>query len=501
MSKKDDERNDEQPKNPGRRAFLGQASCAAVGTTALYSTVLNMGMFNAMAGVAGPGDYKGLVCLFLSGGADSFNMIVPRGDAEYAEYANIRRDLALPQTDLLPVTPQTSDGREYGFHPGMVELQGLFEQGNLAVVNNVGTLVAPMTLDEFRNGQVRPPLGLFSHSDQQMHWQSSLPDQRSTVGWAGRMSDILGSLNTSDNISMNISLSGTNIFQSGTVTNIYTIGANGSQGIRDYDGTSESAIIRTNAIDGLLGMTYQNLFERTFAVRMAGAIRAHVDFSAAIEAVPPFQTVFSDTNISRRFEMIARTIAAREALGMRRQTFFLDAGGWDHHDELITQQDAMLPQISAALSEFQAALTEIGIQDDVVTFTASDFARTLTSNGRGSDHAWGGNCLVMGGAVRGGEFYGAYPELYEGNDRDTGRGRLIPTMGVDEYFAELALWFGIARPDLELVLPNVARFYDPLSNAAPVGFVANAGPGPAQIVDPLAPSESLVRGGKRAGRG
>ena len=232
---------------------------------------------------------------------------------------------------------------------------------------------------------------------------------------------------------------------------------------------------------------------------MAGAISAQVDFAAALDAVPPFTTVFSDTAVSRRLETVARVIAAREALGMCRQTFFVGAGGWDHHDGLIVNQANQLPQISAALSEFMSALTEIGIEQDVVTFTASDFARTLTSNGRGSDHAWGGNHLVLGGPVAGGEFYGTYPDLYEGNSQDTGRGRLIPTMSCDEYFAELALWFGVPRTDLELVLPNLSRFYDPMSSGNPVGFLPN--PVPAEILDPLAPVDSLMRGGKRAGRG
>jgi uncharacterized protein (DUF1501 family) len=185
---KDDRKRDDL-EQPSRRRFIGQASCAAVGTTALFNTVLNMGMFNTLAG--GAPDYKGLVCLFLSGGIDSFNVLVPRGQAEYAEYAGVRADLALPQDVLLPITPATPDGREYGLHPGLAELQALFEQGRLALIANVGTLVEPTTLQQFQNGSVALPLGLFSHSDQAMHWQTSLPDQRIQVGWAGRIADIL----------------------------------------------------------------------------------------------------------------------------------------------------------------------------------------------------------------------------------------------------------------------------------------------------------------------
>jgi uncharacterized protein (DUF1501 family) len=231
-------------------------------------------------------------------------------------------------------------------------------------------------------------------------------------------------------------------------------------------------MVRTEAIDSMLAITYQHLFEQAFATRMRGAIDAHLEFSAAIDALPPLQTVFSDTALSQNFRMIAQTIAAREALGMCRQTFFVNVGGWDHHDEVILNQEQMLPVVSAALSEFQNALVELNVENDVTTFTASDFGRTLTSNGRGSDHAWGGNHIVMGGAVRGGDIYGAFPSLYEGNSLDTGRGRLIPTTSIDEYFAELALWFGVGRRDLELVLPNLHRFYDTNSSAPPLGMLA-----------------------------
>jgi uncharacterized protein (DUF1501 family) len=456
-----------------RRRFLGQASCAAMGTTALVNTLLNMRMFNAMAD---PGeDYRALVCLFLSGGIDSYNLLVPSGASEYQEYAAVRGDLALPQTDLLPITPTTPDGRTYGLHPGVSGLQSLFGQGRLAVVANLGTLVEPTTLPQFRNGSVQLPAGLFSHSDQQMSWQTSIPDQRSAIGWAGRMADIINTGNCDPNISMNISLSGSNVWQTGRMTSHYTITENGSTGLWDYGGTSPGAILRTEAIDSLLALEYQHLFEKTFAAKMRGAIDAHLDFSAAIAGLPPLQTVFSDTHLSRQFRMIALTIAARQALCMKRQTFFVEFGGWDHHDEVILKQAAMLPVISAALSEFQAALVELGVTDLVTTFTASDFGRTLSSNGRGSDHAWGGNHLVMGGAVTGGDIYGRFPSLYAGNDLDTGRGRLIPTTSVDEYFAELAMWFGVSSADLPLILPNLGRFYTVGSGAAPVGFL-NGGP-------------------------
>jgi len=477
-----------------RRNFLGTASCAAVGSTALFSTVLDLGMFNVLAGTTG--DYKALVCLFFGGGIDSFNLLVPSGPSEYAEYAQVRQDLALPQANLLPITPATPGAMQFGLHPNVPELQTMFVNNELAFLSNVGTLVEPITLQQYQDGSVRRPLGLFSHSDQAMHWQTSIPDRRNASGWAGRMADLLGGVNTNPNISMNISLSGQNTFQSGNLTAHYTITSNGSRGLRGYGGTSLSDQVKTDSIDSMLAMTYQHLFEQTFANRMRGAIDAHLEFSAAITALPPLQTIFSQTQLSQNFRMVAQTIQARQALGMCRQTFFISMGGWDHHDEVLVNQENMLPVVSAALSEFNSAMIELGVQNDVTTFTASDFGRTLTSNGRGSDHAWGGNHMIMGGAVRGGDIYGQYPNLALGSSLDTGRGRLIPTTSIDAYFAELALWFGVARQDLELVLPNIRRFYDPASPTTPLGMVVPA----TQSIGPMYPRGGNVSGQARPNR-
>lgn len=461
----------------GRRDFLGQASCAAVGSSALFSTLLNLRMAGAVAGAAGPDepgdeeDYRALVCVFLAGGNDSFNMLVPSGDGlgEYGDYQAIRGDLALGVEDLTGISPITSDGKAYSVHSGMPEVVELFGDGNLAFVANVGTLVEPTTLAQYEAGSVGLPVGLYSHSDQIMHWQSSVPDRRSAVGWGGRLADVLGAANDAGPVSMNISLSGTNVFQSGDLVVPYSVSptGNGSTGIGGYGQAGFLQEIRTAAVDSALDVEYQNLFERAWSRRVRGAQDAHEAFSAAVGGVPELTTVFSPTGLAQRLRMVARTIAARQALGMRRQTFFVMVGGWDHHDEVLENQGAMLPMVSAAMGEFYEATVEMGVEDLVTTFTASDFGRTLTSNGRGSDHAWGGNQMVMGGAVRGREIYGEYPDLI-GSGLDTGRGRLIPTTSVDEYFAELACWFGVEEGQLPVVLPNVGRFWN---GGAPVGFL------------------------------
>ncbi|MEM6911323.1 MAG: DUF1501 domain-containing protein [Verrucomicrobiota bacterium] len=461
------------PTHLSRRRFLGQASCAAVTATPILSTLLNLRMTHgALAAPTDPNDYKALVCFFFGGGNDSFNMLVPRGNTEYAEYALTRSNQALAQNTLLPLNG-THQGKALGVHPGMPEVQSLYNAGSLAFVSNVGTLVEPVTLSSFTNNLAQLPAGLFSHSDQIMHWQTSVPDAPSSTGWGGRVADLLAACNSNTQISMNISLAGTNTFQSGNQSVSYEVEptGNGSIALAPYaEGEDPTlAALGQTAIHSMMDAQYSNLFQETFAQKNRNALDASAAFSSAI-AAQTVNTVFSPNRISQSFQMIAKTIAARNLLGMRRQTFFVMFGGFDHHDELLNNQAAMLPVISQAMSEFDTAMRELNVHNQVTTFTASDFARTLTSNGKGTDHAWGSNQMVMGGAVQGGQIYGSYPSLALGSDLDTGRGRLIPTLSTDEYFAELAQWFGVSQSDLPQVFPNLTRFYTP-GAAPPVGFL------------------------------
>lgn len=457
-----------------RRQFLGQASCAAVGSTALFSTLLNLRMANTAAaqGVPASGDYKALVCLFFAGGCDSYNMLMPYGDAEYNEYAAIRGDLALNKAvnEILPLTLANPIGKELGVHHQMPEIQSLFNNGNAAWLANVGTLVEPTTKAQYQAESVILPLGLYSHSDQIRQWQTSVPQDTSAIGWGGRTADLLHSLNNNDNISMNISIAGNNTWQAGNEVFEYSISPNGSVGRSNYDQPWGVNPAMSSAIDHQLAADYKNLFESTFAKSSKGAIDAHLEFSAAIDGVADFQTEFPNNYLANQLQMVARSIAAHTDLSMQRQTFFVQFGGWDHHDEVLNNMNGMVPMVSQAIDAFYSALGEINEQNNVTLFTASDFGRTLTSNGEGSDHAWGGNHLVVGGAVNGGNVYGSYPDLYEGSTLDTGRGRLIPTTSVDAYFGELALWFGVSPQDLPTVLPNVTNFYTP-SATGPLGFM------------------------------
>ncbi|MEM9727949.1 MAG: DUF1501 domain-containing protein [Myxococcota bacterium] len=448
-----------------RRHFL--AGSGAVGLSATGLTL--SGMRAASAQASKLEGYKALVCVLLAGGADSFNMLVPSDAAYYDRYASFRSDLALARETLVPLEYDDA-GRQFGLHPALGTLGSLFDDGKLAFVSNVGLMVEPTTEAAITSGSLRLPLGLFSHSDQIEQWQTSLPDARVGTGVAGRMADLLAAPSTSSaDISMNISLGGANTWQTGQRVVEYAISGDG-EGVQPVFGYDETPVI-ANPVDTMLAQSYASLFRREYAGRLRGAVDAGIAFSAALRSAPTIATEFAGDPFSRSMQMIARTIGARESLGAARQTFFVVYGGWDHHDNLLSSQAQMLPALNAGLSAFELAMEELDLASSVTTFTISDFGRTLTSNGRGSDHGWGGHQIVMGGAVNGGEIFGAYPELIQGEALDVGRGNYAPTLSTDEFYAEIAQWFGVANTDLSTVLPNVGRFYDPTSGAPPIGFL------------------------------
>jgi uncharacterized protein (DUF1501 family) len=452
-------------KHYSRRRFLQHSVAVGVAAAAQMNTL------GRVAHAAGGGDYKALVCILLGGGADSFNMLVPYDASRYADYVGFRSDLALAHADLLPLSYTGAQGETFAVHPGLGAVRALFDQGDLSFVANVGTLAEPTDKTSFTQGTVRLPLGLFSHADQISQWQTSVPDRRIATGVAGRIADIVAGAAPPSPVSMNISLSGTNVFQTGKNVTDYALDANdGVRLVAGYD--QPGSEVFTTALDAMLAGSYADPFRRSYAARLRSAIDSGAAFKAILDSAPALNTTFSATPLSRSLAQIAKVISVRDALSANRQTFFVSLGGWDHHDNVLTLQAQMLPSVAAALSEFQQALAELGVSDAVTTFTISDFGRTLTSNGKGSDHGWGGHQLVMGGAVAGRKVYGAYPVLIPDNALDVGRGRYIPTTSVDAFYAELALWFGIAPSELDLVLPNIRRFYAPESMTAPVGFMA-----------------------------
>lgn len=460
-------------KDISRRKFLGQASCAALGTSTLFSSLINLKALNAAVidNSMLNSNYKAMVCLLMGGGNDSFNMLIPRGNTEYGQYALTRSNLAIPQTDILPITALSPDGQLYGVHPAMSQVQSMFSNQNLAFLTNIGNLVEPTTKTQYYSGVHPLPLGLYSHSDQTQQWMTGRPHERSSSGWGGRMADLVQSMNTNENISMNVSLSGTNVFQQSSGTIEYAISQNGALGIEGYnpDGWVYEQL-RTQALDNMLDASYQDIYKKTYVNTIRNSRDATLEFNEALANTPALLTSFSNTDLSQQFRMIAKTMQAREDLGFCRQIFFVNYDGWDHHDELTLAQDAMLMEVDAALGEFNAAMTELNLQNEVTTFTISDFGRTLTSNGNGTDHAWGGNVMVMGGAVKGGDIYGQFPSLELDNPLEVGGGVLIPTLSADQYFSELGQWFGVSNSDLNTIFPNVANFSD-LSAGAPIGFM------------------------------
>ncbi len=455
-----------------RRQFLRQAACAALGTTSLASTVWNLRSIRAATAnnreLDSPGDFKALVCLFLYGGNDANNLIVPTDTSDYNAYAAARQVLALPQASLLPISPLTySDGRSFGLHPALTDaptgngpnlpgLRNLFAQGKLAFVNNVGTLVAPVTRADFLADTAALPPQLFSHNDQSVHWQTSIPDQPPRTGWGGRLADLLISMNGAAQISMSISVAGTNVFQIGNQVFQYAASPYGVVNLDGYEDTSATTI------DGLLNLPHLNLFEAEFAKITRRSLDNSALLSTALQGanVPTFFP--SQNDLADQLHMVAKLISIRSSLGMTRQIFFCSVGGYDTHGDQLGAHATLLSELNAALASFYQATVDLGVSQQVTTFTASDFGRTFpVNNGNGSDHGWGNHQFVLGGAVRGGDFYGQIPTLAVDGPDDTSDGRWIPTISVDEYSATLAKWFGVNATDMSSVFPNLSRFARP----------------------------------------
>jgi len=462
--------------DPTRRSFFRHACCAAVGATGMLSTLSQLRLIGASAsdslgtGPAATGDYKALVCLFLQGGNDTNNVIIPYDNSDYNAYAAARTVLALPQSQLLPIKPLTySDGRSWALHPSLPEVQGLFANKQLAFLANTGTLVQPTTLAQYNSGANLPPQ-LFSHIDQQTQWQSSVPDKPFTTGWGGRLADIVNAMNTNNQISMSISLAGNNSFQVGQNIAQYAVSPTGAVMLSGSSGSANSASgIRYKAQTDLLSLQEASLFQTAFGGLTSQSIGDSGILTSALSGAATLQTVFPATSTGTQLNMIARLISAGPSLGLRRQVFFAQLGGWDLHASEMADHPGLLSEISQALNAFYAATVELGIANQVTTFTASDFSRTYNTNGDGSDHGWGSHHLIMGGAVNGGDIYGQMPSLVLGGPDDTGRGRWVPSTSVDQYSGTLATWFGVTASNLPTVLPNLGRFSTPN-----LGFMASS---------------------------
>jgi uncharacterized protein (DUF1501 family) len=466
-----------------RRNFLRRSGCALMGAGALAAHVEQFGLIHAFARAQSLSDYKALVCIFLEGGNDGNNTVVPVDDYNAAGgYASVRgaSNLSLPQSSLLPLSPPSQQGRKYGLHPNLVELQTLFNQNRLAVLCNTGTLVQPLTRQLYRSG-VGHPYQLFSHSDQVEQQQTCISAQPGHTGWGGRISDVMSGANGAAPLPLAISTAGTSLLMSGDDTRQLVV--NPEVRLNELfrvdlgnDFSLANTEVRRIAFNRIRADATAKL-SRAAAETVEQAMQA--GFALSLDPVlPPLQagqTDFQTTPLGKQLKQVAKIISLRAQLGVRRQIFFCSLGGFDHHNNQRTaanSHDALLLQVSKALKAFHDATVNLGVAAEVTTFTLSDFGRTFepsgTGAGVGTDHAWGNHQFIMGGAVRGGDFYGTFPTLALGGPDDADeRGRWIPTTSTEQYAATLGLWFGLPHASLPAVFPLLGRF--PASN---LGFMS-----------------------------
>ncbi len=451
-----------------RRRFL---KAATAGGLAYAFGRTPQAAFAATSGsLAAFDDYKALVCVFLFGGNDSFNMVVPRSNLEYNEYAAARQNLAIAQSSLLPLNPLVPDpgGALYGLHPSLTEIAALFEQDRTcAIVANVGPLIEPTTKAQFQAKSVRLPPQLFSHNDQQDQWHALKGEAMARSGWGGRIADALVDpglpMPLDQPLAVNLSLFGQSLFQTGVSSVPYTMGPTGPVQLFGLDGTDPLSLARRAAFDAVIGANYPTIYERAYARVQQRARQAAGTLGDALAAVRspnalPFTTPFPASPLGTQLRTVAELIAARDQLQVNRQIFFVATGGFDTHDAQVADQPGLLGNISRSLAAFYRATAEMGVASSVTTFTQSDFGRTLTSNGDGTDHAWGGNQLVIGGGVAGRTIYGRYPLLSIDGPDDVGGGRMIPAVSCDQYAATLAAWFGVPDAALASVAPQLGNF-------------------------------------------
>jgi uncharacterized protein (DUF1501 family) len=436
-----------------RRDLLRLACCSAAGAS-LVSGLSKFGLVSALA--QGTTDYKALVCIFMFGGNDSNNMLVPT-DSRYAQYLQARSVLALPQSQLLPL--QMGGQSIYGLHPNMPEMQGYFNnQQSLAIVANVGTLVQPTTQATYR-AFTNLPENLFSHSDQQDQWQSAQLAGIPVSGWAGKVADNVQTFNAAAQFPPILSISGSPVFCTGLTTRPFSMDPGQPPGLDGFD-TSAASQARYAATQQLLTFDSGLSMVQAANTVTGQAVKFAQVLSAALKNVAPLQTLFPGTYLGQQLQQVAQVISARSALGVQRQIFFCSYGGFDTHADQLPQQVALLSTVSQAMSAFYQATQELGVANQVTAFTLSEFSRTLepSSNG-GTDHAWGSHQLILGGAVKGNAIYGTFPTLALGGPNDADQnGRWIPTTALDQYAATLATWFGVGAANLPSIFPNLVNF-------------------------------------------
>ena len=444
-----------------RRSFLKRqlalGACLATG----------FDVINGPAYAANKQGYKALVCIYLAGGNDSLNMFVPTTASAHADYANARQFLAVNRAQLLPVTAATySDGLAYGFHPVMRESQRLFDTGELAVIANVGSLIKPISKQEYESRSGSVPAQLFSHNDQTDSWLAANANGRARLGWAGRTMDIMYPSGYPVP-SPSISIGGNTLWQKARNVRPFEVGSNGvgARFLPNHSGpmklSDAFAAMHKSALQE------RNLFANEHALTLERAAEYGDRVNSALASSPEFTKQFPGTPLAAQLKMVARLIAVRSRLdsGLSRQVFFVRIGGWDTHDDQLSADGSghqdLLQQLDSAMGAFQSAMGDLNQQNAVTAFTATEFGRSLTPNGSGTDHGWGGHSMVMGGAVQGGDIYGQMPQVSRNSIDTVENNRLIPTTSVDQYSATMARWFGLTDSELASVFPNLRNFATP----------------------------------------
>ncbi len=436
-----------------RRDFL-RLGCQTFSTIGAAAALGKAGLMTARAQSAG--DYKAIVCVFLFGGNDANNLLVPNDSAAYANYQKIRQNLALSQGSLIAIQDPATRAA-YGLHPGFATLAPLYNTSKrLALLVNVGTLVQPVP----RGSNGRPqltavplPANLYSHSDQQAEWQTALPQGSATTGWSGRLADKLASV-SGGRVPSAITVAGNALQLIGQTTQPSTVSTSNFGLVAPAADPGSTAL--QHMLDLPSGVTLVQAAQQSLkdAASVAQAVNAALASSGSLSVT------FPTTGIGTQLGQVAKLIQVRASLGASRQIFFCSQGGYDTHSNQLTQHVTLLGGLAAALVAFDQAMDQLGVPNSVTTFTQSDFGRTFQPNGNaGTDHGWGSHALIMGDAVKGGNLYGTFPTLALSGPDDSGnRGTWVPGISTDQYAGALAKWFGLAQADLDYVFPNLRNF-------------------------------------------